>query len=355
METDEPDAGGREAPAESNVVRFPRDWLGPLDELVPFGPSARDPRAPAAETAEPATDVDGEVVDFPKPFSAPGPLRPDDFWGEDSAAIHHALEGPQPAGGERSEPAGTSSRRTLARVSALIRPQFGRLAASFQAFAVRAAGLHAVALRRTARAVATGRSAAAVRLPTRIAPMPIVALATTAVAIAGFGWAVTGFRGTSLEHAAHSRGATSSGAVAFASIPAVIDALNQLERPVARAGASPVHGRPHPPAHGPGPAVESTASGAATNVDSSSSAHPITAPAQTQVSAPAISTHVATSSGAMSGSAGARDGTSSSGTGGGRQVAAPDEGSSGGSSGSNTQPPAGPVGPGAPFGPGHLG
>jgi hypothetical protein len=52
------------------VVRLPRDWLGPREELVPFGP-----RAPSEDTEEP-------------------PPSAEDFWGERSAAIHDALEAP---------------------------------------------------------------------------------------------------------------------------------------------------------------------------------------------------------------------------------------------------------------------
>jgi hypothetical protein len=61
--------GGQELGTKSNVVPFPRDWLGPREELIPFGPSARDePRVP------PAADA---------------------FWGEDSGAIHVVLPGPE--------------------------------------------------------------------------------------------------------------------------------------------------------------------------------------------------------------------------------------------------------------------
>ena len=85
METDEPDVAATPDTPESNVVRFPRDWLGPLDELVPFGPSAGQ-----RSDAEPD---DSGVVEF----KAPTPLRAEDFWGEASAAIHDALEAPAAA------------------------------------------------------------------------------------------------------------------------------------------------------------------------------------------------------------------------------------------------------------------
>jgi hypothetical protein len=65
------DEGGQELGTTSNVVQFPRDWLGPREELIPFGPSARDePRV------SPAADA---------------------FWGEDSGAIHVVLPGPEAA------------------------------------------------------------------------------------------------------------------------------------------------------------------------------------------------------------------------------------------------------------------
>lgn len=54
-----------EGPGDTdNVVRFPRDWFGPIDELVPFGPSAPDPHS----------DLD-----------------PDAFWGEDAETIHDVV------------------------------------------------------------------------------------------------------------------------------------------------------------------------------------------------------------------------------------------------------------------------
>jgi hypothetical protein len=56
---------GREETIEGGVIlRFPGDWVGPLEELVPFGPSA----------------------DRESPSGAP------DFWGEDSAVLQDAVE-----------------------------------------------------------------------------------------------------------------------------------------------------------------------------------------------------------------------------------------------------------------------
>jgi hypothetical protein len=70
-----------------NVVRFPKNWVGPTDELVPIGPRAR-----AREASEASSQPD-----------APGPLPADDaeqipaagdFWGEGAAALHHAIRAP---------------------------------------------------------------------------------------------------------------------------------------------------------------------------------------------------------------------------------------------------------------------
>jgi len=59
--------GDERAQAPDKVVRLPRDWLGPREDLVPFGPRASAPEPP--------------------PSAA-------DFWGERSAAIHDAVQAP---------------------------------------------------------------------------------------------------------------------------------------------------------------------------------------------------------------------------------------------------------------------
>jgi hypothetical protein len=70
---------------EENVIRLPRDWLGPPEELVPIGSAAR---ARAAQR-DPEHDM---------------PPAADAFWSEDSAALHDALEAPDPGVGERHAP-----------------------------------------------------------------------------------------------------------------------------------------------------------------------------------------------------------------------------------------------------------
>ena len=75
---------GDDARAQSNVLQFPRDWIGPRDELVPFGAAA-------------GSDTRGEVKSEPKRRPEPAvPPGADDFWGEGSAAVQDALQAPRP-------------------------------------------------------------------------------------------------------------------------------------------------------------------------------------------------------------------------------------------------------------------
>lgn len=77
--------GGGATRNEENVIRLPRDWLGPPEELVPIGPAARAraARLEAEEGAPPAADA---------------------FWSEDSAALHDAVQAPRGAARERVSP-----------------------------------------------------------------------------------------------------------------------------------------------------------------------------------------------------------------------------------------------------------
>ena len=68
----------------TKVVRLPRDWLGPREELVPFG---RPPTAPDLERSP--GDSPGSPGDYPG-----SPPSAEDFWGERSAAIHDAVQAP---------------------------------------------------------------------------------------------------------------------------------------------------------------------------------------------------------------------------------------------------------------------
>jgi hypothetical protein len=74
--------GNGKAPAP-NVVRL-GDWIGPREDLVPLG--RRAPRSDADWTAEEDSPTTSAVPEAPPSAS--------DFWGERSAAIHHAVQGP---------------------------------------------------------------------------------------------------------------------------------------------------------------------------------------------------------------------------------------------------------------------
>ncbi len=70
------DGGGGEELLDDNVVLFPRDWLGPRDELIPIGrPPERSANGPADH-------------------GGPTPTA-DDFWSEGSAAVQNALRAPE--------------------------------------------------------------------------------------------------------------------------------------------------------------------------------------------------------------------------------------------------------------------
>lgn len=83
--------GRREGRPKNNVVPLTRDWLGPREELVPFGRSAGGARGRGGGASR-DDDVDPEPA---------APLNAQDFWTEDSAAIHHALEAPAAVAAER--------------------------------------------------------------------------------------------------------------------------------------------------------------------------------------------------------------------------------------------------------------
>ena len=70
--------GERKGSSETGkVVRIPRDWFGPKDDLVPFGPRATE-GLDGVETSsndEPATPLDASL-----------------FWGEDAGSVQHVVE-----------------------------------------------------------------------------------------------------------------------------------------------------------------------------------------------------------------------------------------------------------------------
>ena len=89
------DGGSGEELLDDNIVLFPRDWLGPRDELIPIGrPPERSANGPADE-------------------GGPAPTA-DDFWSEGSAAVQSALRAPEDFEAIGARPGGWSQRRLRA-------------------------------------------------------------------------------------------------------------------------------------------------------------------------------------------------------------------------------------------------
>jgi hypothetical protein len=88
-----------EGDGTDNVVRFPRNWIGPLEDLVPFGPAAD--RAAGADALRLAAD----------PQAAPDApaLSADAFWGEDAGSIHAVLQPPRAGPGAPRVAAGPAA------------------------------------------------------------------------------------------------------------------------------------------------------------------------------------------------------------------------------------------------------
>jgi hypothetical protein len=80
-EVPQTEEGSKDAP--HNVVPL-WDWIGPHDELVPFGRPGQDhqPDGPAKETPDAAF------------ATADAPASASDFWGERAASVHDALQAP---------------------------------------------------------------------------------------------------------------------------------------------------------------------------------------------------------------------------------------------------------------------
>ena len=143
-------AGGRTTETDGveadNVIRFPRDWFGSKEDLIPFGPAADRLEAEQAARVEAgsaahagATPTDGVLSDpaaDPLAGAAPGPggaasaaLTASDFWGEDAGALHQPMEIAAGApSGDRAEvnPRGGGRRRRPSRSRARSLPEWPR-------------------------------------------------------------------------------------------------------------------------------------------------------------------------------------------------------------------------------------
>jgi hypothetical protein len=107
-------------------VPFPRDWLGPRDELVPFGPGTdrrtgrpRHRPSPEGPWSSSESDPPAAAEGFePEPLTGPGAaLRPEDFW--EGTAVQEVIAVPADPVPGRS---GIASRARLPRQ--LLPPRF---------------------------------------------------------------------------------------------------------------------------------------------------------------------------------------------------------------------------------------
>jgi hypothetical protein len=301
-----------------NVVLFPRNWFGPPEELVPFGPGASRAALVDAERREVR-----EAISLPT--DPPAPLRAEDFWSEGSAAIHHVLQAPAAETEERVAPA-----RTRAAIAYLPPVRFAALTLRR---ALRACALVLLdALRDHLRPLR--------RVPSSSRARFLVSAALLAIACVGL--ALPGLGSTRRVGGESAREANT--AVADASANELTSALSHsraasFRLASRRAEAARIHRRATRP---------------------SSPHHPAARPKSTRASPQSSASYsptvqgipVSTESGVAAGgdtSGGGSSGTSSS------SSSPTAVASSAGSSNQGSAAPPGPQGPGAPFGPGHLG
>jgi hypothetical protein len=320
-------SGDDAAASESNVVRIPRDWFGPREELVPFGPS--DPEDP------------------------PPPVRADDFWGEDSASIQNAMRAPEVVGPARVEAqkvegetveavtgeAETGEAETLNPET--LEPETGEA----ETLERGRRGLGIAAVKRRGR---PGRSRAFVvparRIRPRTATAAVAASCLLVMAAIGSFWPAP-VRSPLTDHAS----AGLSPAVIGSAVPPITTRTSRVGRATHARGTGARRGRGHQiHAHLPSRARSSGGNRTAVAASSSQSDATLarsttTASSESAQSSPPSSASASPSSGASSSGSSSSSGASSTGA------------SSGAGGGNSSRQSAGPEGPGAPFGPGHLG
>jgi hypothetical protein len=289
---------GGEAPAESNVLQFPRDWIGPREELVPFGTAAD---AAWGNGVHPDATVEAE------PELPPGA---DDFWGEGSAAVQAALHAPRPVHPAGEPFPGPQSRPPWQRRWHWHRPT-GRALTLAIGIGI---GIGIIACATVVLTnISTNHVADLNRLPA-LAPRP-----------------------------AHVPGSAVTTPHAAASARTGHPAKHHAAKAQARGG---VAARPRP-AHSDTRSV--TVKKAAPR-STSGSTHAVTRSTPTESTTPAAPAQSADSSVGSGASAGSSASPSSA------SGSSAQPSSASGSGGTNhTAPAAGPVGPGAPLGPGQLG
>jgi hypothetical protein len=312
---------GSDPRLDGKVLRLPVDWLGPRDELVPFGPSARGDQPEEAE---------GPIT----------PLRAEDFWGESSAAIHDALEPPAPVARPVARPPArrpsvpASPRRRQPRL-----PRMGpRIRLSLGSLRPRASLRCREAASRLIR-TPLGR----LRAPGRPHPRGLAATATVAAA-ALFTFLQLGPVARVAHRTPQPAGSlmTESFQPATAAAVARVGESVAVRWPRARPMPHPLRSAHHAAAPRRSRVIEVNTATPSTNSAPPTAGYTSGA-ARVQVTSPVTS---ATSTGTLSAAEpqGSQSSTSSGTASTGSHVAA-----------AQSSSPSGPVGPGAPFGPGHLG
>jgi hypothetical protein len=96
----------------SNVVRLPVDWLGPREELVPFGPSAWRADNPVKRESPALSTRGADVLELTPRREPDDPdCTQHDFWGGDLEAIPRPVLRPaEPSRAEAAAPSPSSSR-----------------------------------------------------------------------------------------------------------------------------------------------------------------------------------------------------------------------------------------------------
>ena len=307
-------------------MRFPRDWIGPREQLVPFGPTAGPPRQPTAPLGLPPSA--------------------DDFWGEGSAAVQDALQAPD--------------RIELGESDALDQPERVRGA---QHDAGRPASWAPRFPRRVSGSASSDSSESA--SPRRHRARTLLGLVGVAAGVA----LVIGVLITDQ----HNRGAATTAksksrdyGLLFAGLGhSVVGAVPHASQEIASHVRTPAHPRPRqsPPRHQHKPRKSSHASGSPTTSyvtasggsgGSTGAATATTGSATSATSSPTGTTASpsdTTQSSSVSNDSGGGGSSAAGGSGGASGGGSSGGGSSSGGGGSGS----GPVGPGAPFGPGKLG
>lgn len=325
METEGPQTEQGNA-GHDNVVRLPRDWIGPREELIPFGPAA-DRQAAEDDSAPPSAA---------------------DFWGEESAAIQDAVQAPIAPADLGPSPLAHPGRGAREGVPGSV----GASAATDSLPATDRSHGRSIGPRLRARRISYGRPPAAesrfrgtagVRWSRRAA---VVALLSVAAVSAIGAWALA-------NRSSHAQPTTSAPSTALLAVTRTLDRVSGVVNGAARAHVKAI--KPHISGRR---RVASTrhvshqrparVGAARSNVNVSGSAAAVVAasPSIQRVTSTSSSSSGLGSGGAGVGASGAGSGGSEGGSSGGGGG-----GSGGGSSGGAN---AGPTGPGAAFGPGTL-